>query len=72
MQNSNGIVGEVESEALNVYSSNAAQVNYQGIVNLEKLSSSIKYNFYAVLDSELGTSEIKRISFSTSDLSKGV
>ena len=72
MINEDGFTGSVESSALNVYNSETAQINYEGVVGLEQLSSSTKYNFYAVLDSELGTSEIKRISFETTDLSKGV
>ena len=72
MNNTNGKVGSVNSTALNVYNSQTAQVNYEGVVNLENLFSSTKYNFYAVLDSELGTSDIKRIQFETTSISKGV
>lgn len=63
MSNTNGIVGSVESEALNVYNSETAQVNYRGITTIEKLTSSTKYKFYTVLDSELGTSTIKTTNF---------
>ena len=41
-------------------------------VDIEKLTSETKYNFYAVLESELGDSSISRISFETIDLSRGI
>ena len=72
MSNQNGMVGSVPSQAQNVYSGSIAQINYQGVVQLQKLSSSTKYNFYSIIDSQLGTSDIKMISFSTTTLSKGV
>lgn len=51
MSNQNGLTGTVESSAENVYSGQTAQINYRGVVELSTLSSSTKYNFYAILNS---------------------
>ena len=72
LANTDGITGKTESVSENVYDSPTAQINHVIDVPVEKLTSSTKYNFYAVLKSELGDSRIKRISFRTTELSKGV
>lgn len=72
MSNTKGFTGTVTSSAQTVYISNTAQINYLGIVNLSKLSSSTTYNFYTAFSSELGNSTIKMATFKTKDLSKGV
>ena len=55
-----------------MYNSRTAQINHVVSVDIEKLTSETKYNFYAVLESELGDSSISRILFETVDLSKGI
>ena len=70
--NINGVTGKTESLAENVYNSPTAQINHLIDVDISKLTSSTKYNFYAVLQSELGNSAISRISFETIDISRGV
>ena len=72
LANTDGIAGKTESASENVYDSPTAQINHVIDVPVEKLTSSTKYNFYAVLKSELGNSEIKRITFRTIELSRGV
>lgn len=67
-----GNTGTVESVAQNVYVRSTAQINYVGVAEVGKLTSETKYMFYAVLMSELGTSEIKKITFKTTDLSRGI
>lgn len=63
--NNDGITGYISSEAQNVYNSVSSQVNNVIDIQVNKLTSSTRYRFYAVLESELGNSEIKMISFST-------
>ena len=41
-------------------------------VEIEKLTSETKYNFYVVQESELGNSSISRVSFETINLSKEI
>lgn len=48
LNNTNGIVGTVNSSAQTVMVSNVAQVNYIAVTNLAKLNSSTNYIFYAV------------------------
>lgn len=59
--NQEGINGKTSSQAENVYNSRTAQINHVVSVDIEKLTSETKYNFYAVLESELGDSSISRI-----------
>ena len=55
-----------------MYNSPTSQINHVIDVDISSLTSTTKYNFYAVLQSELGDSSIKRISFVTTDISKGI
>ena len=54
LANTDGITGKTESVSENVYDSPTAQINHVIDVPVEKLTSSTKYNFYAVLKFELG------------------
>lgn len=69
---SQGISGSTQSSALDVNSGKTAQINYIGIVTLTKLTQLTNYVFYAVFQSNLGTSSIKSVNISTTILSKGV
>lgn len=49
LSNTKGFTGTVTSVAQTVYTSNTAQINFIGAVNITGLSSLTAYNFYAVL-----------------------
>jgi hypothetical protein len=51
-----GITGSIQSSPLNVQSGKTAQINYVGTVTLAKLNQTTNYVFYAVFQSNLGTS----------------
>lgn len=71
MSNSHGKSGVSVSSALSVSSGATAQVNYISTVEITGLSQSSKYVFYAVSNSNLGTSPIYSINFDTTLLSNG-
>ena len=49
LNNTKGFAGTVTSVAQTVYTSNTAQINFIGTVNISSLSSLKSYNFYAVM-----------------------
>jgi len=57
---------------LTVQSGQIAQINYIAKANLASLEQSTSYVFYAVSSSNLGTSAILTLNFTTSKISNGV
>lgn len=71
LSNTLGVKGVVNSSALNVSSSSTGQVNFVANVTLSGLAQTSTYIFYAVSHSNLGTSNIFAINFTTKSLSNG-
>lgn len=67
-----GVTGTAQSSALTVQAGKTAQINFIAYGTVTKLAQSSNYVFYAVSQSNLGTSAITSINFSTTVISKGV
>jgi len=66
-----GVKGVANSSALTIYSGSTAQVNFVATITLTGLTQTSNYVFYAVSNSNLGTSSIVSINFNTVMLSNG-
>jgi len=55
-----------------VFNGRIAQVNYVANASLNKLAQSTKYILYAVMSTNLGTSDIATFNFTTGQISNGV
>jgi hypothetical protein len=72
MNSSQGLSGSATSSALDVQSGKTAQINFVTSAAVSNLNQSSNYVFYAISQSNLGTSSISSISFKTTTISKGV
>lgn len=72
MNSTIGFKGYTTSNAQNISQSKTAQINYAATATITNLSQTSQYVFYAVSNSNLGTSSIVSINFNTSAISKGV
>jgi len=72
MSSTIGVKGLTQSSAQTMSSGNTAQINYNANATITNLSQSTNYVFFAVSQSNLGTSVIQQISFSTTAISNGV
>lgn len=72
MNNTVGFKGSATSTPLTVYSGSTSQINYKTSISIQNLSPTSDYDIYVISESTLGQSLIKKQSFKTTDLSKGV
>jgi hypothetical protein len=72
MNTTQGVAGSTVSSAQNVQAGKTAQINFVATATITNLNQSSNYVFYAISQSNLGTSSITSVSFSTTDISKGV
>lgn len=64
--------GSARSTPLDVRTSNTAQINFVATATITGLNQSTNYVFYALSQSNLGTSVIRSINFTTTGISRGV
>jgi hypothetical protein len=66
------VSGSARSTPLDVRTSNTAQINFVATATITGLNQSTNYVFYALSQSNLGTSVIRSINFTTTGISRGV
>ena len=72
VNNSQGVAGYASSQSLDVSTGRTAQINFVATAAISGLNQSSNYVFYALSRSNLGTSTIASLNFSTAPISRGV
>jgi hypothetical protein len=72
LNNSQGVAGYASSQSLDVNTGRTAQINFVATAAISGLNQSSNYVFYALSRSNLGTSTIASLNFTTAPISRGV